>query len=275
LPWKKFSSIHYSVFSIATGTATGRSTVVCGCSLPSHSKYTKTPMTNAANSSNQNHFPISLFLRTNNLESINLANYFPARPSRYIGRPAMVSIHKTKSRRREVSGKGLIDRPIVLVGMMGVGKTSIGKKLAERLNLSFVDVDDEIEVAADLSITEIFERFGEDYFRDGERRVISRLLDGTPKVIATGGGAFINAETRAIIKQTALSIWLSAEIDVLVERVSRRNHRPLLTGKNPRDVLLELSKVRDPIYAEADIKACSDASPHAQTVEHIMREILK
>ncbi len=187
----------------------------------------------------------------------------------------MVSIHKAKSRRRKQSSQGLIDRPIVLVGMMGVGKTSIGKKLGERLNLSFVDVDDEIEVAADLSITEIFERFGEDYFRDGERRVISRLLDGKPKVIATGGGAFINAETRAIIKQTALSVWLSADIDVLVERVSRRNHRPLLAGKNPRDVLIELSKLRDPIYAEADIKARSDASPHAQTVENIMKEILK
>ncbi len=187
----------------------------------------------------------------------------------------MASIHKAKSRKRDAKSIGFIDRPIVLVGMMGVGKTSIGKKLAERLKLAFVDVDDEIEAAADLNIAEIFERFGEDYFRDGERRVIARLLDGEPKVIATGGGAFINDETRALIKHTALSIWLSADIEVLVERVSRRNHRPLLTGKNPRDVLLDLSKSRDPVYAQADIHARSDASPHAQTVEHIMKVILK
>jgi shikimate kinase len=187
----------------------------------------------------------------------------------------MVSIHKTKSAGRKALSNVLIGRPIVLVGMMGVGKTSIGKKLAERLKLGFVDVDDEIETAADLSIAEIFERFGEEYFRDGERRVISRLLDGRPKVIATGGGAFINIETRKLIKQTSFSVWLTADIDVLVERVSRRNHRPLLAGKNHRDVLLELGKLRDPIYAEADIKVRSDASPHAQTVEHIMKAIFK
>ncbi len=168
-----------------------------------------------------------------------------------------------------------VDRPIVLVGMMGVGKTSIGKKLADRLHLSFVDVDDEIELAADLKISEIFERFGEDYFRDGERRVIARLLDGSPKVIATGGGAFVNSETRELIKNTAHSVWLNADIDILVERVSRRSHRPLLSGKNPRDILLELGKARAPFYAQADIHVRSDSSPHAETVNLIMKALFK
>ena len=187
----------------------------------------------------------------------------------------MVSIHQTKSRQRKTVGTIAANRPIVLVGMMGVGKTSIGKKLAERLKIAFVDVDDAIEQAADMTITEIFEKFGEEYFRDGERRVIMRLLDGRPKVIATGGGAFINDQTRALIKQTAYSIWLNADLDILVERVSRRNHRPLLHGKNHRDVLLELGKTRNPIYAQADFHARSDTSPHAQTVDYIMKAICK
>jgi shikimate kinase len=186
----------------------------------------------------------------------------------------MVSIQHAKSRQRKIMNSVAAGRPIVLVGMMGVGKTSIGKKLAERLKLGFVDVDDEIEKAADLSIAEIFERFGEAYFRDGERRVIARLLDGQPKVIATGGGAFINDETRALIKQTAYSIWLNADLEILVERVARRTHRPLLNGKNHREVLMELGKARNPIYAEADYHARSDASPHAQTVENIMKALI-
>ncbi len=185
----------------------------------------------------------------------------------------MVSIRQSKSRQRKYIGAIATGRPIVLVGMMGVGKTSIGKKLAERLNLAFVDVDDEIERAADMTISEIFARFGEQYFRDGERRVIARLLDDRPKVIATGGGAFIDDDTRALIKQTAYSIWLNADLDILVERVSRRSHRPLLHGKNPSEVLQELGKIRNPIYAQADLHARSDTSPHAQTVEYIMKAI--
>ena len=166
-----------------------------------------------------------------------------------------------------------LDRPIVLVGMMGVGKSSIGRKLARRLGLEFVDADDEIEAAAGMSIAEIFERFGEPYFRDGERRVISRLIDGEPKVIATGGGAFINAETRALILQRARSIWLDCDIAILVERVGRRNHRPLLKGRDAREVLGELGAVRNPVYAEAELHIRSDTSPHGRTVEIILKAL--
>ncbi len=166
-----------------------------------------------------------------------------------------------------------IDRPVVLVGMMGVGKSSIGRKLARRLGLGFADADDEIEEAAGMKITEIFERFGEGYFRDGERRVIARLIDGTPKVIATGGGAFINADTRSLILEKAMSIWLDADLAVLVERVSRRAHRPLLNGRDAREVLTELGAIRNPIYAQANIHVRSDTSPHALTVENIIKAL--
>ncbi len=166
-----------------------------------------------------------------------------------------------------------INRPIVLVGMMGVGKSSVGRKLAEQLRLAFVDADDEIELAAGMSIAEIFERFGEAYFRDGERRVIARLIDGAPKVIATGGGAFINQQTRTLILERTRSIWLDADIMVLAERVSRRNHRPLLSGRDPVKVLTELGAVRNPIYAQAEIHIRSDASPHTRTVENILKAL--
>lgn len=165
----------------------------------------------------------------------------------------------------------LADRPIVLVGMMGVGKSSVGRKLADRLNMPFADADDEIEAAAGMTVAEIFERFGEPYFRDGERRVIARLIDGTPKVIATGGGAFINEETRALILEKALSIWLDADIAILVERVGRRNHRPLLHGRDAGKVLTELGVARNPIYAKANIHIRSDTAPHALTVENILK----
>jgi shikimate kinase len=166
-----------------------------------------------------------------------------------------------------------IDRPVVLVGMMGVGKTSIGKRLAARLGMDFVDADEEIERAAGMSIAEIFEKFGEPYFRDGERRVIARLIEGAPKIIATGGGAFINDETRALILDQALSIWLDADIKILAERVSRRNHRPLLTGRDPVQVLTELGKIRNPIYATANMHVRSDTSPHSRTVDIILKAL--
>lgn len=183
-----------------------------------------------------------------------------------------ISQHSNRAGRKRQPAA--IDRSVVLVGMMGVGKTSIGRKLAERLGLPFVDADEEIEKAAGLSIAEIFERFGEDYFRDGERRVIARLIEEKTNVIATGGGAFINDETRALILSQTHSIWLNADIEILVERVSRRSHRPLLVGRNPRDVLIELGQKRDPIYAQAQIHIRSDTSPHGVTVEHIMKALL-
>lgn len=165
----------------------------------------------------------------------------------------------------------VIDRPLVLIGMMGVGKSSVGKMLANHLKLDFVDTDDEIETAAGMTISEIFERFGEDYFRDGERRVIARLIDGGPKVIATGGGAFINDHTRALIKERCHSIWIDADIDILVARVSRRSHRPLLVGKDPKLVMQDLLNKRGSIYALADFRVYSDSGPHSQTVGKIMK----
>lgn len=166
-----------------------------------------------------------------------------------------------------------IDRPIVLVGLMGVGKTTVGRRLAQRLDLTFVDADEEIEAAAGMTVAEIFERFGESYFRDGERRVIARLVDGTPKVIATGGGAFMNEETRTLILDRATAVWLEADIEVLVERVGRRATRPLLKGRNPRDVLRDLAKVRNPIYALAPIHIRSQPSPHDATVKAILKAL--
>jgi len=164
-------------------------------------------------------------------------------------------------------------KPIVLVGLMGAGKTTVGRRLAQRLRLPFVDADHEIEAAAGMTITDIFDRFGEPYFRDGERRVIARLIDGTPKVIATGGGAFVNDETRALILDQALAIWLEAAPAVLADRVQRRDTRPLLRGRDPEKVLAELAAVRNPFYAMAPIRVESVAAPHDATVNAIMKAI--
>ena len=161
-------------------------------------------------------------------------------------------------------------RPIVLVGLMGAGKTTIGRRLAARLDLPFVDADAEIETASGLPIPEIFARFGEAHFRDGERRVIARLIDGSAKVIATGGGAFMNDETRALILARTLAVWLDADIPTLVERVRRRDNRPLLHGKDPGTVLTELAAIRNPIYALAPIRVASKAAPHQDTVGAII-----
>lgn len=161
----------------------------------------------------------------------------------------------------------------MLVGLMGSGKSTIGRRLAARLRMPFADADDEIERAAGLSIKEIFERYGEDAFRDGERRVIARLLAGPPLVLATGGGAFMNDETRALIQSGSLSIWLDADIPTLVARVSRRNHRPLLVGRDPAEVLTELLRVRGPVYAQAHLRIPSGASPHDMTVRTILKAL--
>lgn len=163
--------------------------------------------------------------------------------------------------------------PIVLIGMMGVGKSTVGRRLAARLGLAFVDADEEIEKAAGMSIGDIFARFGEAHFRDGERRVIARLMDGAPKVIATGGGAFMQDDTRALILGQATAIWLDADIDVLVDRVSRRESRPLLKDRDPRVVLTDLAGVRNPIYALAPIHVKSIAAPHEVTVDRILEQL--
>lgn len=166
-----------------------------------------------------------------------------------------------------------IDRPVVLVGMMGTGKSSIGRRLAAALHLPFVDADEAIEEAAQLSIAEIFERHGEALFRDGERRVIARLMDGERKVIATGGGAFVNPETRALILSKAITVWLDADIDTLVERTARKDTRPLLKSGDPREILTRLRDERRPAYAEAPIHITSGRGPQSRTVARVLKEV--
>mgnify|MGYP000013173376 CR=1 FL=1 len=167
-----------------------------------------------------------------------------------------------------------LDRTLVLVGLMGAGKSTVGRRLATRLGVPFVDADHEIETAAGETIPEIFARHGETVFRDGERRVIARLLDGPPHVLATGGGAFMDPDTRAAIKARATSIWLRAELDVLVRRCGKRGNRPLLNQGDARETLARLKAVRDPVYAEADLAVDSGDGPHEAVVEHILH-ILK
>lgn len=179
---------------------------------------------------------------------------------------------------RAMNGEGNLEsagaaRTIVLVGLMGVGKTTIGRRLAHRLGIPFVDADHEIECAAGLSIPEIFERFGEAHFRDGERRVIARLIDGRPKVVATGGGAFMNDATRALILEQATAVWIDADIGILADRVSRRDNRPLLRGKDARQVLSELAAIRNPVYATAPVHVRSEPAPHDTTVEMILEKL--
>jgi shikimate kinase len=162
-------------------------------------------------------------------------------------------------------------RSIVLVGMMGVGKSSIGRRLAARLGVPFVDADTEIEKAAGMSIADIFGRHGEAYFRSGEARVIARLLDGGPQVLATGGGAIMNADTRTAIKAKGVSIWLSAELDVLMRRINKRkNDRPMLQTADPAATLRELLVAREPAYAQADLTVQSREVPHDAIVSEIM-----
>jgi shikimate kinase len=165
-------------------------------------------------------------------------------------------------------------RPLVLVGMMGAGKTTVGRRLAHRLGRHFVDSDEEIEKAANMTIPEIFESHGEAEFRSGEARVIARLLRDEHIVLGTGGGAWINPETRALIKEGALSIWIKADLDLLFSRVSRRSNRPLLKTANPRETLAALIAARYPIYAEADITVVSRDVPQDQVAEDIIAATL-
>jgi shikimate kinase len=161
-------------------------------------------------------------------------------------------------------------RTIVLVGLMGAGKTKIGRRLATRLSLPFFDSDNEIETAAGETIEEIFRKRGESVFRDGERRVIARLLERPPHILATGGGAFMDPATRALVARRGVSVWLRADLDVLVARVSRRSNRPLLQRSDPRSVLAELIERRHPIYAEADIVIDSSDGSAEQTTTRVI-----
>jgi shikimate kinase len=166
------------------------------------------------------------------------------------------------------------DRSIVLIGMMGVGKSSIGRRLGARLGVPFVDADAEIEKAAGMSIADIFARHGEAAFRSGEARVIARLLNSGPQVLATGGGAVMNATTRALIKEKGVSIWLSAELDLLLRRITKRKaERPMLHTDDPAATLRELLAEREPVYAQADITVQSRDVPHDAIVTEIIEAL--
>lgn len=175
-----------------------------------------------------------------------------------------LSDHKKDDRQERLLAirEALGPRSIVLIGLMGAGKTAVGRRLANRLGLPFIDADTEIEVAAGASISEIFAEHGEAYFRQGERKVIGRLLENGPQVLATGGGAYMNPDTRANIKAHGLSVWLKADIKVLMKRVGRRDNRPLLAAGDPEKVMKKLMEERYPIYAEADVTVESRDVPH-------------
>ncbi len=165
------------------------------------------------------------------------------------------------------------ERSIVLVGLMGAGKTTVGRRLARRLGLPFVDADAEIERAAGKTIQEIFEEDGEAFFRAGEERVIARLLEGGPQVLATGGGAWMSEATRMRVREKGVSVWLKADLDILMERVSRRPGRPLLKAPDPRKVMKDLMEKRYPVYAEADVTVESRNVPHQVIVNDIIRAV--
>jgi len=164
-------------------------------------------------------------------------------------------------------------KPVVLVGLMGAGKSSVGRRVANRLGLPFFDADHEIETAAGCSISDLFARYGEPAFRAGERRVVARLLSGHPAVIATGGGAFVDPATRALIAERGISVWLRADLETLVKRTSGRDHRPLLQQGDPREILSGLMNKRYPIYAEADLVVDSLDQPTDITVHAVLRAL--
>ncbi|MEO7564174.1 MAG: shikimate kinase [Sphingomicrobium sp.] len=163
-----------------------------------------------------------------------------------------------------------LDRPVVLVGLMGVGKSTVGRRLARRLGLAFVDSDSAIEDASGYSAAEVFERFGEKDFRDGERRLVARLVSGEVRIIATGGGAFIDPRTRELLNQHSITVWLDAPVEVLAERTARRDTRPLLRNHDPKATLERLSDERRPSYAEAHIHVRSGEGAHRDVVDSII-----
>ena len=166
-----------------------------------------------------------------------------------------------------------LDRPIVLVGLMGAGKSTVGRRLAKRLGLQFVDSDSEIEGASGLTAAEVYEKFGEKDFRDGERRLVARLMDGEVRVIATGGGAYVDPRTRELLNDRAITIWLDAPIDILTERTGRRDTRPLLRNGDRESTLQRLSQERGPAYSEAHIHIKSGNGAHGDVVESIVEAL--
>ncbi|MBN9309638.1 shikimate kinase [Devosia sp.] len=176
--------------------------------------------------------------------------------------------------RREELLRRLGHRPIVLIGMMGAGKTTVGRRLAARLGRHFVDSDEEVEKAAGMTIEDIFRTHGEADFRAGEVKVIARLLKDDNIVLGTGGGAFINPETRALVKSSAVSVWIKADFELLFQRVSRRSNRPLLKTANPRETLQKLIDVRYPVYAEADVTVVSRDVPQDQVASEVIDAVL-
>jgi len=187
-------------------------------------------------------------------------------------------LNRPDTAKRQARAEQLVERlggrPIVLIGMMGAGKTTVGRRLSNKLGRHFLDSDEEIEKAAHMTIPEIFAQRGEGEFRAGETRVIARVLKDANIVLATGGGAFVNLETRALIQQGAISVWLKAEADVLFERVSRRSNRPLLNTANPRATLEKLIEERYPVYAAADITVLSRDVPQDVVAHDIIDAVL-
>ena len=194
---------------------------------------------------------------------------------------ATLAAEDAKRRRRkpsmtatiEAARRSLDGRSLVLVGLMGAGKTTVGRTIAQTLSMPFVDADDEIEQVSRMSIADLFERFGEDEFRSLERRVIARLLEEGPHVLATGGGAFMNLETREQILSTARTVWLRAELDVLVERTARRSHRPLLRQGDPRTILARLIEERHPVYAQADLTVESTRERREAVASRVVKQL--
>lgn len=195
---------------------------------------------------------------------------FKSRAKKY---SIMKRVQKTKVKFPSDRLRYPLTKSISLIGLMGSGKTTVGVRLARKLGLSFVDSDAEIEIAADHSVSEIFEKFGEEDFRTGERKVISRLISDQPNILGTGGGAFMNKETRKRLLDKTITIWLRADIDHLVERTSRRNTRPLLRTGNPEEILRNLAKIRYPIYGQAAITVETGAGPHEKVVNDIIRKL--
>lgn len=177
------------------------------------------------------------------------------------------------SRKKQAPEGGAFGRTVVLVGMMGAGKTTVGRRLAPRLGLPFFDADEEIERAAGMTVADLFEHHGEESFRRGEAQVIARLLAGPPHVLATGGGAILDAGTRALIKERATSVWLRADVDTIYKRATRRPTRPLLRNDDPQGTLARLLESRSAYYSEADIVVDSCLGPHDRTVDAVMEAL--